>query len=215
MPNKDAETRSYGQGAQGEITPQQRSKVSTWTKIRYNFDNSIARSGAFVLYMFIALIILSILVVIVKYALYALPFLLLPETAPLAPWSFETFWSSFAGLTGRGTEANWADRLVGLINWAITITVAGSVTGFIVGAINRAFTRLRKGKSPVIDNGHTLILGWSNRVFPILKELAVANSNVRNAKVVIFSTHEREFMEDEIESRAEGLGKLKVITRTR
>ncbi len=214
MPNKDAETRSYGQGAQGEITPQQRSKVSTWTKIRYNFDNSIARSGAFVLYMFIALIILSILVVIIKYALYALPFLLLPETAPLAPWTFETFWSSFAGLTGRGTEANWADRLVGLLNWAITITVAGSVTGFIVGAINRAFTRLRKGKSPVIDNGHTLILGWSNRVFPILKELAVANSNVRKATVVIFSTHEREFMEDEIESRAEGLGKLKVITRT-
>ena len=214
MPNKDAETRSYGQGAQGEITPQQRSKVSTWTKLRYNFDNSIARSGAFVLYMFIALIILSILVVIIKYAFYALPFLLLPETAPLAPWTFETFWSSFAGLTGRGTEANWADRLVGLLNWAITITVAGSVTGFIVGAINRAFTRLRKGKSPVIDNGHTLILGWSNRVFPILKELAVANSNVRKATVVIFSTHEREFMEDEIESRAEGLGKLKVITRT-
>jgi voltage-gated potassium channel Kch len=51
-------------------------------------------------------------------------------------------------------------------------------------------------------------------VFPILKELAIANSNVRNAKVVIFSTHERDFMEDEIESRAEGLGKLKVITRT-
>ena len=214
MPNKDVETRSYGQGAQGEVTPQQRTKVSFWTKLRYNFDNSIAKPSAFVFYMFIALIILSVLVVVIKYALYALPALLPTGTAPLNPISFETFWGQFATLTGRGTEATWADRIVGILNWSITITVAGSVTGFIVGAINRAFALMRKGKSPIVDTGHTLILGWSNRVFPILKELAIANSNVRRATVVIFSEHEREFMEDEIESRAEGLGKLKVVTRT-
>jgi hypothetical protein len=214
MPNKEVETRSYGQGAQGEVAPQKRTKAGFWTKVRYNFDNSIAQPSAFVFYMFIALIILSVLIVVIKYALYALPALLPTGTAPLAPISFETFWGQFATLTGRGTEASWADRIVGILNWSITITVAGSVTGFIVGAINRAFAAMRKGKSPVIDNDHTLILGWSNRVFPILKELAVANANVRNAKVVIFSTLERDVMEDEIESRAEGLGKMKVITRT-
>jgi len=214
MPKNEVETRSYGQGAQGELTPQKRTKAGFWTKLRYNFDNSIAKPSAFVLYMFLSLVVLSVLVVLIKYALYALPILLPAGTPALTPATFETFWGSFATLTGRGTEATWADRIVGILNWAITITVAGSVTGFIVGAINRAFTRLRKGKSPVIDNNHTLILGWSNRVFPILKELAIANANVRNAKVVIFSSLEREDMEDEIESRAEGLGKLKVITRT-
>ncbi len=214
MPKTEVETRSYGQGAQGEVAPQKRTKAGFWTKVRYNFDNSIAQPSAFVLYMFIALIILSVLIVVVKYALYALPALLPSGTPPLAPVSFETFWGQFATLTGRGTEATWADRIVGILNWSITITIAGSVTGFIVGAINRAFAAMRKGKSPVIDNDHTLILGWSNRVFPILKELAIANANVRNAKVVIFSTLEREVMEDEIESRAEGLGKMKVITRT-
>jgi voltage-gated potassium channel Kch len=96
----------------------------------------------------------------------------------------------------------------------ITVAISGSVTGFIVGAITRAFATLRKGKSPVIDDGHTLILGWSNRVFPILKELAVANANVRKPVVVIFSNNTRDFMEDEIDSRAEGLGRLKVVTRT-
>jgi Trk K+ transport system NAD-binding subunit len=214
MPNNNAESRSYGQGAQGEVAPAQYKKTGFWTKVRYNFDNSIAKPSAFVFYMFIALIILSVLVVLIKYALYAVPALLPAGTAALSDISFETFWGQFATLTGRGTEATWADRIVGILNWSITITVAGSVTGFIVGAINRAFAAMRKGKSPIIDNGHTLILGWSNRVFPILKELAIANSNVRRPKVVIFSQHEREFMEDEIESRAEGLGKLKVITRT-
>ncbi|NDD25731.1 MAG: hypothetical protein EB103_02480, partial [Actinobacteria bacterium] len=100
------------------------------------------------------------------------------------------------------------------LTWAITVALAGSVTGFIVGVITRTFDRLRKGKSPIVDNGHTLILGWSNRIYPILKELAIANQNVKKAKVVIFSEHTRDFMEDEIEARATELGKLKVITRT-
>jgi voltage-gated potassium channel Kch len=204
--------RSYGQGAKGEAAAPQAKKVSALTRLRYNFDNSIAKSGTFVAYMLGALVIMSILVVFIKYALYAVPALYSGDK--LAAPTFETFWGSFAGLLGKGGEATWADRILGIISWAITITLAASITGFIVGAINRTFERLRKGKSPVVDSGHTLILGWSNRVFPILKELAIANENVRKPLVVIFSDKPRDFMEDEIESRAEGLGKLKVVTRT-
>jgi len=204
--------RSFGQGAQGELEAPKAKKASLLTRLRYNFDNSIAKSGAFIAYLFAALVIMSILVVIVKYALYAVPALYAGDKLP-AP-TFETFWGSFATLLGRGTEATWADRIIGVIVWATTITLAASITGFIVGAITRTFDRLRKGKSPVVESGHTLILGWSSRVFPILKELAVANQNVRKPLVVVFSDKAREFMEDEIESRAEGLGKLKVVTRT-
>jgi voltage-gated potassium channel Kch len=50
-------------------------------------------------------------------------------------------------------------------------------------------------------------------VFPILKELAVANQNVRKPLVVVFSDAEREVMDDEIASRAGDLGKLRVVTR--
>ena len=204
--------RSFGQGAQGEPEAPKARKVSLITRLRYNFDNSIAKSGAFVAYMFGGLVVMSILVVIIRYALYSVPALYAGDK--LAAPTFETFWGSFAGLLGKGGEPTWADRILGIISWAVTITLAGSVTGFIVGAINRTFERLRKGKSPVVDSGHTLILGWSNRVFPILKELAIANENVRKPLVVIFSDKSRDFMEDEIESRAEGLGKLKVVTRT-
>ena len=204
--------RTYGQGAQGESSAPKANKVSFLSKLKYNFDNSIARSGVFVLYMLLAMIVFSAILVLVKYGLYALPFI--SNSGALPGMNFETFWGSFASILGRGTEATWADRIVSFCYWVITVAIAGSVTGFIVGAIQRTFERLRKGKSPIIDNGHTLILGWSNRVFPILKELAVANENVRKPKVVIFSDKTRDFMEDEIESRAGDLGKLKVITRT-
>ena len=210
--SENTSNRSYGQGAQGEPEAPKATKVSFWTRLRYNFDNSIAKSGAFVAWMFAAMVVLSIVLVFVKYALYAVP--LLYSGDPLTPPDFETFWGSFATFLGHGGEATWADRILGVLQWAVTITIAGSVTGFIVGAIQRTFATLRKGKSAVIDGNHTLILGWSERVFPILKELAVANENVRKPRVVIFANKSRDFMEDQIETKAEGLGKMKVLTRT-
>ncbi|NBQ98253.1 MAG: hypothetical protein EBU12_08585 [Microbacteriaceae bacterium] len=211
MPNKTTE-RSYGQGAQGEPNSTQTSKPTLWAKFRYSFDNSIAKSGMFVTWMLIFMVIFSILLVLIKSVLYVTPFITNPGTP--VTFNFETFWGSFATLFGKGGEPTWAERIMGFLTWMCTIALTGSVTGFIVGAITRTFDRLRKGKSAIIDNGHTLILGWSNRIYPILKELAVANQNVRKAKVVIFSDQTRDFMEDEIEARATELGKLKVITRT-
>lgn len=208
------EQRSYGQGAQGEkAAPPKTTQVSLWTKIRYNFDNSIAKAGAFVAYVFGALVVASILIVLIRYALYAVPVLYSGE--PLPNPDFNAFWNQFAGILGRGGEPEWADRIIGILIWIVTITLAASVTGFAVGAINRTFERLRKGKSPVIESGHTLILGWSSRVYPILKELAVANENVRKPLVVIFANQTREYMEDQIADHIEeGLGNLKVITRS-
>ncbi|MFM1955125.1 MAG: hypothetical protein RL118_1316 [Actinomycetota bacterium] len=205
--------RSYGQGAQGEPTAPKASKPSMFTRLRYNFDNSIANGGAFVGYMLLGVAIASVLIVVVRYALFALPFLY--NGTPLTPPVFNDFWNQFAGILGKGGEATWAERILGLMVWAVTITLGASVTGYMVGVINRTFEKLRKGKSPVIESGHTLILGWSNRVYPILKELAIANANVRKPLVVIFSPQSRDFMEDAIADHIEeGLGNLRVITRS-
>lgn len=212
MANTD-ETRSFGQGAQGELAAPKAKKISLFTKLRYNFDNSIANGGAFVAYMLGALAVASVLIVLIKYALFALPFLYAGD--PLTAPDFNTFWNQFAGILGKGGEASWAERILGILIWAVTITLGASVTGYMVGVINRTFEKLRKGKSPVIQSGHTLILGWSNRVYPILKELAIANENVTKPLVVIFANQSRDFMEDAIADHIEdGLGNLKVITRS-
>jgi len=209
----DTSNRSYGQGAKGEQDTPVVQKVSLLAKLRYNFDNSIARGGTFVLYVLLTMMVIAVLLVGIRSFVQSIP-ALNQAADPENLTFFDMFWASFTKILSLGGEPTWGDRIIAILYWVTTTALTASVIGYVVGSIQRAFARLRKGKSPVIDSGHTLILGWSNRVFPILKELSVANSNVRNAKVVIFSTHERDFMEDEIESRAEGLGKLKVITRT-
>ena len=211
MTNK-TEDRSYGQGSQGEPAKASVSKPGLGAKLKYSFDNSIAKSGMFVTWMLVLMIIFSILLVFIRAILFALPFITRPDVEVV--FNFETFWGSFATLFGRGLEATWAERILSFLTWVCTVALGGAVTGFIVGAITRTFERLRRGKSPIIVNNHTLILGWSNRIYPILKELATANANVKKANVVIFSSNTRDFMEGEIEARAKDLGKLKVVTRT-
>jgi hypothetical protein len=192
--------RSYGQGAQGEIAPATKSKIGIWARLRYNFDNSIAKAGTFVLYVLLLMMVIALIMVGVKSALLATP-ALTQAADPENLSFFDLFWTSFTKILSLGGEPTWADRIIAVMYWVTTTALTASVIGYVVGAIQRTFARLRKGRSPIVDENHTLILGWSSRILPILQELAIANENVRKAVVVIFAPHDREFMEDEIESR--------------
>ena len=55
--------RSYGQGAQGEIAPASKSKIGIWARLRYNFDNSIAKAGTFVLYVLLLMMVIALIMV--------------------------------------------------------------------------------------------------------------------------------------------------------
>jgi voltage-gated potassium channel Kch len=209
--SENKETRSYGQGAQGEPEAPKATKVSARTKLRYNFDNSLSKAGAFVGYVFIAIIVLAFAMTAIQAGIAAVT----PLNTPLDPASyFFSYWAAFTKILGIGSTDAWGAQIVNFIYWAIGIAISGAVIGFISAAIQRAVARLKEGKSAVIESGHTLILGWSNRVFPILSELAIANENVRKPRVVIFAGTARAVMDAEIASRVPNLGKLKVITRT-
>ena len=209
--SKINDSRSYGQGAQGEPDAPKVQKVSFLTRLQYNFDNSLSKPGAFVGYVFIAIIFLAILMTAVQGAIAAVAAL----NEPLDPASyFFSFWASFTKILGIGSTDAWGAQLINTLYWAIGIAISGAVIGFISAQIIRAVAKLQEGKSAVIESGHTLILGWSNRIFPILSELAIANENVRKPRVVIFAPTTRAVMDAEIRSRVTNLGKLKVITRT-
>ena len=203
------ENRTYGQGAQGEAEAPKASKTSIGTRVRYAFDNSLSRSGAFVGYVFVALIVLSILMAIFVDFIAGTP---LVNPAPEGSF-IDKVWASFSIILDKAKDATWGGRIISIFYWIITTAVTATIIGFVATSVGNAVAKLKKGKSPVIESGHTLILGWSNRVFPILKELAVANQNVRKPLVVVFSDAEREVMDDEIASRAGDLGKLRVVTR--
>lgn len=180
-------------------------------KIRYWFDNSLSRKGAFPAWVAISFTLAIVLVAIVDRILHAIPALNQLPAAGLG-W-FEAFWFSAGKTLSIGTAETIADRIMALVYWFVGLSVWGSIFAFRTLAMNETIARLRAAPSPILDKNHILILGWSPRVFTILKELAIANQNVRKPKVVIFANVDRTLMDTEIAKRAGDLGKLQVITR--
>ncbi|MEK9536338.1 MAG: hypothetical protein VWZ99_04255 [Aquiluna sp.] len=179
--------------------------------IRYWFDNSLSRRGAFSIWVALAVLAGALVIAISQAILNALPGL--NSEIPTADNAFEAFWYSLGKMLSLGAGNTYADRIMSIVYWFAGLTVMGSIFAFRTVALTRTIERLKAAPSPILDSGHTLILGWSPRVFTILTELSVANSNVGKPLVVIFANQDRAFMDAEIAKRVEISGKLRVITR--
>jgi voltage-gated potassium channel Kch len=200
---------SFGYGAQGEIDSPVTSRISFGSRLKFYFDNSMSKAGYFILYSFILLAILSVINTAFSMWIQGTPL-----SNPSEPTDFtNNVFARMFGILGDVPADTWADRLSSLLGWVASTAVDAIIIGFAATAILGVVENLKAGKSAVINTNHTLILGWSNRIFPILSELAVANANIRRASVVIFANVDRIAMEDEIRSRAGDLGKLKIVTR--
>ena len=73
---------------------------------------------------------------------------------------------------------------------------------------------LRKGRSLVIEDGHTVILGWSPQIFYIINELITANEGKRNSCIAILAEKDKVEMEDEISMKIGDFKETKVVCRT-
>ena len=80
---------------------------------------------------------------------------------------------TFSGDEGFG----W--RFASLLTTLFGVLVVASLIGVISAVFDDLITQLRKGSPPVIENGHTVILGWNSKVFTIVSELVIANESER------------------------------------
>ena len=210
MPNTE-NTRSYGHGAAGEVVTSAKPPVSFRSRLRYRFDNSLAKgASAFAAWLGAGGVLIALVMTFVRYITEGTT-----EVAGLSGF-LDRFWNTLTIIFLGGDPAadTWVQRSISLVFWGITVAITGTVIGFITNSIKERMERLKKGKSPIIESNHTLILGWSTRIFPILQQLALANENVQNPLIVVFANEKREVMEDEIESRVGDMGRTRIVTRT-
>lgn len=117
----------------------------------------------------------------------------------------ETTWRSLMHAMDAGPvndDKGWALRGVMLSVTILGVVVMGGLIGIIGNALTESMTHLRKGRSPIMEEGYTLILGWSPAVFNVVCELVKANQKKTGRwRVVIMSAEEKVKMEDEIRDK--------------
>jgi ion channel POLLUX/CASTOR len=72
----------------------------------------------------------------------------------------------------------------------IGVVALACLIGLVTTELVKVFDNLRRGRSTVVEHGHTLILGWSDHVPMIVSETAAANANHPGQAIVILADHD-------------------------
>lgn len=91
---------------------------------------------------------------------------------------------------------SWMVKVSTIGAGVIGIVVLSMLIAFITTQLEKTLYEFRKGRGPVLEKGHTLILGWNERVVDIVRELTIANESERYAAVVILAKESKETMDD-------------------
>ncbi len=190
--------------------------VPLGAKLRYLFENTLSK-GPVAIIGWLAL--LSMAIIIVAAGVMAIFHVGYSENASF----IENFWNSLMRTFDAGNMAddgageggaNWVVRFVALFVTLGGIFIISTLIGTITSGIEGKLDDLRKGRSPVLETGHTLILGWSPKVYAIISELIIANENQKNPSIVILAERDKVEMEDDIATRFPTTKNTKIICRT-
>ncbi|QXC62909.1 hypothetical protein KSP35_09055 [Aquihabitans sp. G128] len=212
-----APSRPKGQTATGvdvSETGTARPAASTSAKLRYKFDLALSR-GPLVVIGYLGLVMLAIIVV-------AAVILMVTGIGGVNGGGsvsnpFEAFWQALLRVLDSGTfaaDSSWPARFLGLFITLAGIFLAGSLIGLIANAVDQQIEQLRKGRSTVLEDGHTLVLGWSPRLPTILTEIVEANANQKRAAFVVLANVPKDEMEDELRLKVPDHGTTRVVCRT-
>lgn len=129
----------------------------------------------------------------------------------------EAVWQSMLRVMDPGTMAGdrgWGPRILALSITVVGLLLASALIGLIAASIDQRIQQLRKGRSFVVEEGHSLILGYSPRVFTVISELQAANENQPGSCIVVLAPVDKTEMEDEIRARVPSHRSTRVVCRT-
>lgn len=184
-------------------------------RARYRFDNFIARGGRSIFLTLIVVFTGTLLLLVLLRAAVAI-FAPPPGEAGFLWNGFLTFVQmTEPGAMVMESGAGWWHRGIAVIAGGGGLILVASLIAFITTAVDRRLHELRKGRSRVVEENHTLILGWEEqRMVEIVSELVVANESVDRRAVVILAEQDKEYMDDFLALAIPDTRTTSIITRS-
>ncbi|KAF0240555.1 MAG: hypothetical protein FD180_4886 [Planctomycetota bacterium] len=184
-------------------------------KLRYAFDNSMSR-GTIALIAWLGAVTAAFLLCA---SLFVWGAGLRPPGTEAKEFGLPmTLWFGLMRTLDPGTmgadAGSWPFLFSMLFITLGGIFIVSTLIGVLTSGIQGRLTELRKGRSMVIEEGHTVILGWSAQVFSIISELVEANANQRRPRIVVMGEKDKVEMEDAIRANVPDTKNTRVVCRT-
>ena len=183
-------------------------KGSLKQRIQYHFDNIMSKGT-------IALIGLLCSVTLLLVCVAGLICLFLGIDGGIG----ETIWVSFMHALDPGTITTDTLENIPYVVLQTIVTICGIfissiLIGIISSGLERKLSSLRKGTSIVLEDGHTVILGFNDNIYTLINELIGANENQKDGCIVVVGEEEKEVMEDAIAARFPDTKTTRIICRS-
>jgi len=185
-------------------------------KLRYRFDNFMAKGGSSIFIIIIIAFLIGYLCIgLIRTAI-------IHGGADAGPDGgfFSQIYITFLQMTAPGNMSQdigsspWL-KVSTIMAGLFGIVLFSALIGFITTSLVAKLEQLRKGRSKVIEDDHSLILGWSDqRVIEILRELVLANESGDSPAVVILADKEKEEMDDFLALNLPDTENTRVVTRS-
>jgi voltage-gated potassium channel Kch len=185
-------------------------KRFTWRqRLHYAFDNTLSQ-GPIALVGWLALVSIGFVLVLA---------ILATLVAANPDYTFmDTLWTILL----QALAPNPVDVAAGpplFLAFMFVVTLGGIFLvslfiGVLTNDLDGRLQELRRGRSHVVEQDHTVILGWSQQVYSIVSELAIAHEHHRRSCIVILADRNKVDMEDDIRRHAPHLGKTRVVCRS-
>ncbi|MFJ8752952.1 NAD-binding lipoprotein [Streptomyces sp. NPDC102441] len=175
---------------------------------RYWFDNTLA-GGAAVLIGWLAVACLVIVVPASAILVWT------DDGAPDDRWAkAAAVWRSVGQTLRLGGEAGSPLRVaLSVLLALVALFYVSTLVSLITAAITEKLLDLRRGHSTVLENGHTVVLGWSDQIFTVVAEIVEANSNQGRKAVVVLADRDKTDMEEELRTELGDTGGTRIICR--
>ena len=181
-------------------------------KLRYRFDNFMSKGT--VSRLLLLAIITTTVVVIGGLAAVVLGG---PDGSGTESTG-KSIWFTLMHAINTGVLAKEEGTVPYLAVMTIVTLVGIFITSFLIGTISNGIkdmvTDLQRGKSRVIEEGHTIIIGFDDNIISIIDELVIANENQQNAVVVVMAEEDKIKMEEAIKQHVPDMGNLNLVCRT-
>lgn len=180
-------------------------------RLRYRFDNTLSRGMWAVLLWLAAIAALFFLVVAFIITLTGIGPGDERTTFP------EGLWLALTRSLDPGTFSGDDGLRFRLIMLGVTLAgifIAATIIGLVSSAIDNRVESLRRGKSLVVETGHTLIVGFSDKLATIVSELVEANLSERGRAIVVLTGEDTVEVTDEIRATVPDLKTSRLVVRS-
>tara|TARA_B100001113_G_scaffold92896_1_gene74401 strand:+ start:6770 stop:8767 length:1998 start_codon:yes stop_codon:yes gene_type:complete len=183
-------------------------------RLRYAVDNFMSRGSSSI---FLALLSLFLFGFLIMVFVRGIANALMPDET-LSSW-LEIPWRVYvAVMEGSAAEtdgdSNWAAKLTSIMGVLVGLVLFSSMVAFITSVFESKLDELRRGRSVVLENGHTLILGFGDRILEVIRELIEANESEKDASIVILAEDDKEEMDNIIRDNITDFVTTRIITRS-